>query len=140
MYLFILENIGTQELLLIGIVALIFLGPRKMPEYARKFGKLMSDFRNTTNEFKETWQREVNFEEEYKAFRIDDDDIKPATPAGSFIDAPKTDLIAAPEIRPADPASFDPVTVKAKTAAEVPGTAAEKALPAFDPNDKRNWL
>jgi sec-independent protein translocase protein TatA len=99
MYLFILENIGTQELLLIGIVALIFLGPRKMPEYARKFGKLMSDFRNTTNEFKETWQREVNFEEEYKAFRIDDDDIKPATPAGSFIGAPKTEMIAAPELR-----------------------------------------
>ena len=39
MYLFILENIGTQELLLIGIVALIFLGPRKMPEYAKKIGK-----------------------------------------------------------------------------------------------------
>ena len=68
MFLFIFESIGTSELILIGIVALIFLGPRKMPEYARKIGKLMADFRSTTNEFKETWEREVNFDEEAKAF------------------------------------------------------------------------
>ena len=66
MFLFIFESIGTQELLLIGIVALIFLGPRRMPEMARKLGKIMSDFKNTTSEFKSTWEREVNFEKDSK--------------------------------------------------------------------------
>ena len=51
MFLFIFESIGTSELVLIGIVALIFLGPRKMPEMARKIGKMMNEFRSTTNEF-----------------------------------------------------------------------------------------
>ena len=42
MVLFIFESIGTSELLLVGIVALIFLGPRKLPELAKKAGKIMT--------------------------------------------------------------------------------------------------
>jgi len=67
----ILESIGTSELILIGIVALIFLGPRKMPQMARKIGKMMAEFRGTANEFKSTWEREVSSEEETKAFDLD---------------------------------------------------------------------
>ncbi len=66
MFLFILESIGTSELILIGIVALMFLGPRRLPEIAKKAGKIMSEFRGTANEFKQTWQQEVDFEEEKK--------------------------------------------------------------------------
>lgn len=61
-YLFIFESIGTSELILIGIVALIVFGPRKLPGLAKTLGKTMADFRKTTNEFKETWQREVDIE------------------------------------------------------------------------------
>ena len=64
MYLFILESIGTSELILIGIVALIIFGPRKLPQMARTIGKMMAEFRGATNEFKTTWQREASFEEE----------------------------------------------------------------------------
>ena len=59
MYLFIFESLGTSELILIGIVALIFLGPRRLPEIARKVGKMMADLRGTANEFKQTWEKEV---------------------------------------------------------------------------------
>lgn len=65
-YLFILESIGTPELLVIGLVALIIFGPRKLPELARTFGKTMADFRRSTDEFKQTWQQEVQFEESKK--------------------------------------------------------------------------
>jgi len=61
-YLFILESIGTSELILIGLVALIVFGPRKLPELARKLGKAMNEFRRTTDDFKQTWTREVDFE------------------------------------------------------------------------------
>lgn len=64
MFLFIFESIGTSELILVGIVALVFLGPRKLPQIARKFGKIMAEFRGTAAEFKQTWEREVSFEEE----------------------------------------------------------------------------
>ena len=62
MFLFILESIGTSELLLIAVVALIMFGPRKLPQIARTIGKTMAEFRNATNEFKETWEREAAFE------------------------------------------------------------------------------
>ncbi len=63
-YLFILESIGTSELILIGLVALIVFGPRKLPELARMLGKAMNEFRRTTDDFKSTWTREVDFETE----------------------------------------------------------------------------
>lgn len=140
MFLFIFESIGTSELVLIGIVALIFLGPRRMPEYARKIGKIMADLRSTTNEFKETWQREVNFEEEVKAFRIDDDEpAKPQAPSGSMIAVPPVEQVTAPEIREVEPATM----LSDTTPGDLNPTeksAANTVRPEFDPNDRRNWL
>jgi TatA/E family protein of Tat protein translocase len=52
-YAFILESIGTSELILIGLVALIVFGPRKLPEFARTLGKMMNEFRRSTDDFKE---------------------------------------------------------------------------------------
>lgn len=65
-YILILESIGTSELILISLVALIIFGPRKLPEFARTLGKMMSEFRRSTDDFKETWAREVEFESEEK--------------------------------------------------------------------------
>lgn len=65
MYLFILESIGTSELILIGVIALIVFGPRKLPQMAKTIGKTMADFRKTTTEFRSTWEREAElFKEE----------------------------------------------------------------------------
>ncbi len=64
MYLFILESIGTQELILIAGVALIIFGPRKLPQIAKTIGKTMNEFRKATSDFKSTWEKEVSFEEE----------------------------------------------------------------------------
>lgn len=73
MFLFIFESIGTSELILIAVVALIVFGPRKLPQMAKTIGKTMADFRNATNEFKSTWQKEVALEEEEKnAFTLPD--------------------------------------------------------------------
>ena len=133
MFLFIFESIGTSELILIGIIALIFLGPRKMPEMARKIGKMMAEFRNTTSEFKETWQREVNFEEEAKALDLNALEAEPVARVESITE-PETDAIPdAPAIKEIDPASFDP-----KLIAE-PAKTEETTAPD-DKNDKKNWL
>lgn len=54
------ESIGWQELILIGVLALVIFGPRKLPELIRKFGKIMGELRQATNEFKSTWENEVS--------------------------------------------------------------------------------
>ncbi len=61
-YLFIFESIGTSELMLIGLVALIVFGPKKIPELARTVGKVMTEFRRSTDDFKKTWEREAGLE------------------------------------------------------------------------------
>lgn len=43
-------KIGIQELLLVFIVALIVLGPDKLPLYARKFGQALGQFRKFSDE------------------------------------------------------------------------------------------
>jgi Tat protein translocase TatB subunit len=68
LYLFILESIGTSELLLIGLIALIVFGPRKLPQFARTIGKTMAEFKRAGQEFRSTWEREVTLEEEEKIF------------------------------------------------------------------------
>lgn len=64
MYLFIFESIGTSELILIGVIALIVFGPKKLPQMAKTIGKTMADFRRTTHEFKSTWEREAELYKE----------------------------------------------------------------------------
>lgn len=54
------ESIGWQELILIGVLALVIFGPRKIPELVKKFGKIMGELRQATNEFKSTWESEVS--------------------------------------------------------------------------------
>lgn len=132
MYLFIFESIGTSELILIGIIALIFLGPRKLPEMARKIGKIMAEFRGTASEFKETWQREVNFEEEAKAFDLNELESEPVARVDSIPTAESTGSPAAPAIKEIDPASFEHL-LPAETVKE------DKTEPA-EANDKKNWL
>lgn len=63
MYLFILESIGTQELIFIAIVALIIFGPRKLPQLMKTAGKTMAELRSATNEFKTTWEKEATLYE-----------------------------------------------------------------------------
>ncbi len=62
MFAFILESLGATELIFILAIALIFFGPRKLPQLARSMGKAMSEFRRASDDFKRTWEREVAME------------------------------------------------------------------------------
>jgi Tat protein translocase TatB subunit len=130
-FLFILENIGTSELLLLGVVALIFLGPRRMPEMAKKIGKFMAEFRGTANEFKETWRREVDLENAAKEFDLNN--IEAQVNAERTV-AKSTAPPPAAEIKEVAPEQLEQLKLVAEKA-----TAAEaKAVAAA--NDKKNWL
>lgn len=45
-------NIGPEELLLILVIALIFVGPKRLPDMARQVGKGLREFRNITGNAK----------------------------------------------------------------------------------------
>lgn len=62
MYLFIFEFLGTNEVLVILVVALILLGPRRLPQMSRKIGKSLAEFKRTSEEFKRTWEKEIDLE------------------------------------------------------------------------------
>jgi TatA/E family protein of Tat protein translocase len=129
-YLFILESIGTSELLLIGLVALIIFGPRKLPELARMLGKARNEFKRTTDDFKETWVREVDFESEEKQIA----GLGAPTPENII---QKTETVAkneivVPEIREISQADFENNRSEKKT--EIP-ERAENSL-----TDKGDWL
>ena len=52
-------GIGTGEILLVLIVALIIWGPGKLPEIARTLGKTMRALRKATYDFTSTMTREI---------------------------------------------------------------------------------
>lgn len=51
-------NIGAAELAVIFVVALLLLGPEKLPELARGIGKFMREFRRQTDEVRGMVERE----------------------------------------------------------------------------------
>lgn len=63
MFLLILESLGSTELLFILVMALVFFGPRKLPQISRSLGKNIADFRRASEDFKRTWEKEVSVEE-----------------------------------------------------------------------------
>ena len=63
MFLLILESLGSTELFFILIMALVFFGPRKLPQLSRTLGKNLAEFRRASEDFKRTWEREVALED-----------------------------------------------------------------------------
>ena len=143
MFLFIFESLGTAELVMIGIIALIFLGPRRIPEIARKAGKIMAEFRSTTQEFRSTWEREVNLDEETKAFDIDvlEEEAVEETEKVKKLKAESAEnIISAPEIKPVDKESFDRMMAEAGTNTLESDEREETIEEADVLSDKRTWL
>jgi len=96
-FLFILDSLGSSELLVILAAALIFFGPRRLPQLSRQIGKSLAEFRRASEDFKRTWEREVNLENVEKG-------IEP-TAENSILDRAAERIRAAREV-----ASFDTET------------------------------
>lgn len=67
-------GIGMPELLLILGLALIVLGPKKLPELAKTLGKGLAEFRRATEELKDEFRKmEHDVEETSTNAKIQDD-------------------------------------------------------------------
>ena len=61
---------GSAEILVILVVALVVVGPARLPDLIRGFGKALSEFRRMSSDVKATLEREIERAEEIK--RIDE--------------------------------------------------------------------
>jgi Tat protein translocase TatB subunit len=138
--LLILESLGSTELLFILVMALVFFGPRKLPQLSRSLGKNLAEFRKASEDFKHTWEKEVNFEETER----------PASPVSqtllpSEVGSPENSIMKPPTIEAITP---DRVIARSPRAAEVPlNDAPEPALAPVtaaheetQPTAKHDWL
>jgi len=54
-------DIGTQELIIIFIVALLVIGPKKLPELAKTLGKGIRELKSAMLGVKDTLEKETSF-------------------------------------------------------------------------------
>ena len=69
-------GIGMPEMLLILALALIVIGPKKLPDLAKSLGRAMREFKRATSDFKETLAGNEDFSEVKQAFDDIGTDIK----------------------------------------------------------------
>jgi len=149
-------KIGFAELLVICIVAMVFIGPDKLPLYARKLGKMLNQLKEYTNEASKEVQENIvaPLEEVQKPFKEvvapladikKDFDDSVGSVAKSFTGIGKTSKTkAAEEAAAAEESAVDlteeaPVDlteeapaepVQAEPAAEAPSAEQAKVQPA----------
>ena len=136
----ILDSLGSTELVFILVIALIFFGPRKLPQLARSMGKGLAEFRKASDDFKRTWEREVALE----TYRVDDNSLleseqqatsEPASSTEPIVETPNPELVVARETQPQ---TFSEAI--AKTPPEPVEIPAEATQAEAQPVRKQDWL
>jgi len=100
-----MPNIGAPELIIILVIALLILGPGKLPEVGASIGKSIREFRKASSDLSDS----VNVS-------VDTSPLPPTPPAA-----------AAPVAPPAVDAPAAPAAPAAPTAQAAPATSSEPA-------------
>lgn len=136
MVLLILESLGTPELLFILVMALVFFGPRKLPQLSRSLGKSMAEFRRASDDFKRTWEREVSLEESnsgiaaHPATLSNENSILNNDTVSRSLQTPTIEPVAADQVIPRQPSAID--TSQSSDSSDFADDA--------QPPRKRDWL
>lgn len=127
-------GIGSTELLVILLVALVVLGPKSLASVSRSLGKAMGEFRRVSTDFQRTLNAEVAREEEDEKQRkaAEANPAPSSSPSGATADASRGTETAAHISKP-EPATLD-TTARPAAGTEGPvppqGSPLEKAVAA----------
>ena len=97
----------------IFVLALMLLGPKKLPQLARQLGKLMAEFRKASNDFRMQMEDELRVEEQ-KEHQAKVAALQPPTPATAPVEDPPHPHLPAPmpevaaDTAPGEEKSADP--------------------------------
>ena len=135
----ILETLGSTEFIFILLIALIFFGPRKLPQLAKSMGKGLAEFRKASDDFKRTWEREVALE----TTRAEDNTLLESQPtpvnepaaSAEPVTVGTSDLVVARENQPQ---TFSEAL--AETPPEPIEVPAEATQAEAQPVRKQDWL
>jgi len=64
-------GISMPALIVIMVIALIVIGPQKLPELARSLGRFLAEFKRAADDFKQTVDDESRIHEEGMAVKTD---------------------------------------------------------------------
>jgi len=81
-------GIGMPEVLLILAVALIVIGPKKLPDLAKSLGRAIGEFKKATHEFKESIDINSDLKDVKDTFEDMNENIKEAV---DDVSAPSND-------------------------------------------------
>jgi TatA/E family protein of Tat protein translocase len=84
-------DIGLQEMLVIGVLALLVFGPSKLPELGRMVGRAMREFRRASDEFRSTVETNLH---------INDPDPPPPEPVATATSEPPIPTSSPSELEP----------------------------------------
>lgn len=117
-------------------MALVFFGPRKLPQLSRSLGKSMAEFRRASDDFKRTWEREANLEEFTPDISADptpsyENSIMDEDGASRTLQPPTIEAVPADQVIPRQPSE-----VGTSQSSDSSDFAADDA----EPPRKRDWL
>ncbi len=117
-------NISMGDTLLLMVIALVVLGPHRLPQIGRQIGKLMYEFCKASNDFKFQMEEELRQSEEADRRKKEEEERKRALAA-----APPPTQIAPPEIAPT---VESPITASDQLPPDAQVTPAAPQSPAAD--------
>ena len=121
-------GIGMPELIIIMVIALIVIGPSKLPDLAKALGKGMNEFKKATQDIKES----LDIEEEFKEA---EDDLVDSI---SGLDKPpELEPSESPEEKGSEYDDFDDVSDDYEKTKREP-QEDQKSLSSTDPAKEKN--
>lgn len=112
-------SIGPQEILVILLIALIVVGPQRLPELARSIGKGLSEFRKVQEEVKGMVKLDLDDKPERPAAGT------PTAPGAHRTPRPASPLPAAEAEPPGEPPGEGPAAAPDDVATDPDPTQAE---------------
>lgn len=73
-------GIGMSELLVILVIALIFIGPKRLPEIAKGLGRAINEFRRATDDIKKEVQKVEDLGQKILSDALKEDPPTPKKP------------------------------------------------------------
>jgi sec-independent protein translocase protein TatA len=87
-------GIGMPELIVILVIALIVIGPQKLPDLARSLGKGLAEFKRASDDFRQSVTDEAAKVEDDKDHLAKEAAAKEAEAGYAKAEEPKTEAVA----------------------------------------------